>query len=229
MGFSRKLNYFLVHRLHMTNKEAQALVKAGQVKINGQTVVENGLLDAWSEVAVAGRTVRPKLQPRYLLFHKPPGFQSSLHPALPDHIAGFLPPIPGLAIAGRLDKASRGLLLLSNHGAWVEHICHPNSGKEKEYLVELQRAPEADFFNRFENGVRLGAYTTQACRCSPVSERVIRVVLQEGKNRQIRRMCQQLGHTVTDLKRIRVGELLLGNLAEGEWQEWVADLTDSLP
>lgn len=218
MGFSRRLNYFLVHGLNYTNRQARQLVDEGRVTIDGLTVRENCFIDEWSELSLDGKVVRPKKERLYLRFNKPPGYESSLNINVKDNIAKFFPGLDNLAIAGRLDKASQGLLLLSNDGQWVEEICHPDFEKEKEYVVELGAPVTDDFIRTFESGVTIGGYTTLPCRCERVAERTIRVVLTEGKNRQIRRMCHRLGYDVLKLERVRIGEVMLGELAEGSFE-----------
>ncbi len=218
MGFRRRLQYFLVHVLNYTNRQARQLVDEGRVAVNGQPVKDNCFIDDWSELCVEGKIVRPKKERLYLRFNKPPGYESSLNTHVKDNIAGFFPGLEGLAIAGRLDKASQGLLLLSNDGQWVETICHPDFEKEKEYLVELGAAATDDFTEAFERGVTIGGYTTLPCRCERLTEQTIRVVLREGKNRQIRRMCHRLGYAVVKLERVRIGEVLLEDLPVGSFE-----------
>lgn len=219
MGFSRKIKYYLVHTLKYSNKDAQALLDSRAVEVDGQIVTDNRVLDERSPVHVKGQTVRVQTTPVYLKFHKPPGYESSLNPKIENNIAGFFGNPEGLAIAGRLDKASQGLMLLSNDGGWVEKMCNPKFEKEKEYLVTLNKEMTVGHRLAFETGVTIGDYTTLPCRCHRVSETTINVTLTEGKNRQIRRMCAALGYKVLKLERIRVGEVFLGELSSGAHSE----------
>lgn len=217
MGFRRKLIYFLVHQLKLSHTAARQLVDDGAVCIDGTVVEGNPLIGEWEEIRVKDVVHRSRREPVYLKFNKPAGYESSLHPSVPDNLSAFFSAHRDLAIAGRLDKASEGLLLLSNDGPWVERVCHPRFEKEKEYHVKLEREPEPEFLHRFSTGVWLGDYLTQPCTAEHLSDTTIRVVLREGKNRQIRRMCHRLGHTVLRLKRVRMGNIQLHDLASGTW------------
>ena len=143
------------------------------------------------------------------MFYKPRGFESTLNKNAKNNIAPFFPHQHDLAIAGRLDKESEGLLLLSNDGKWVQRICDPLSNKEKEYIVELDRQPDTNFFLSFSSGVMLGEGLTRPCVCYALPGNNINVVLTEGKYRQIRRMCFKLGYKVMSLKRIRIDRFTL--------------------
>jgi 23S rRNA pseudouridine2604 synthase len=217
MGFYRKIKYFLVHTLMFSNKKAQELIDSGFIEVNGKRIFENHVIDDHWEIKVNGKIVRPEKTFTYLKFYKPVGFQSSLNRDVKDNISRFFRE-KDLAIAGRLDKQSEGLLLLSNDGKWVEKICNPKFEKEKEYIVVLDKNPDADFINRFTKGVQIGKYKTLPCRCELIDKFTINVVLKEGKNRQIRKMCLTLGYNVLVLKRIRIGTIELDQLKRGEWE-----------
>ena len=199
----------------LSNKAAAELIEQGKVEIDSIQIFENCLLEDHSEIKVNGKIERPKKEFVYLKFHKPREFESTLNTSIPDNIAIFFPEYKDLAIAGRLDKQSEGLMLLSNDGKWVEKMCNPKFEKEKEYLVLLDKTPDEKFFRSFENGVQLGDYLTAPCKCVLVADKQIRIILTEGKNRQIRRMCKKLGYAVTELKRIRVDLYELKKLVSG--------------
>ncbi len=216
MSFSKKLKYYLVHSLSYSNKGAQELIDKGNIRINDATVIENCLIDACSEITINGHVVRLKKIFVYIKFYKPIGYQSSLNGQVDNSLAHFFTDYEGLAIAGRLDKQSEGLLLLSNDGKWIEKLCNPHYEKEKEYLVTLNKNPDSNFIHAFKNGVRIGNYLTKSCACAIISDNRIKVVLKEGKNRQIRRMCKVLGYNVLQLKRTRIAEIHLIDLSPGD-------------
>jgi 23S rRNA pseudouridine2604 synthase len=218
MGFYRKIKYFLVHTLMLTNKQAQELIDSGSVEIEGIPIFENGTITDYSEIKVNGKIVRPAKKFDYFMFYKPAGYQSSLNKNVENNISDFFKDYNDLAIAGRLDKYSEGLLLLSNDGTWVENLCNPKFEKEKEYFVTLDKVPNAEFFSDFTKGVKIGSYVTKQCVCEIVNGTVVRVILTEGKNRQIRRMCKNLGYSVVNLKRVRIDSFLLEGLEPGEIQ-----------
>lgn len=216
MSFIRKVKYYLVHTLKYSNKKAQQLLDEDQVEIDGQIICENCVLEDFSEIKVSGKLVREKKQYSYLKFYKPVGLESTLNKGVPDNLSSFFSGHTNLSIAGRLDKQSEGLLLLSDDGKWVEKICHPLFDKEKEYEVTLTKLPDAQFIIAFENGVLISGYKTKPCICEVIEGRTIRVILKEGKNRQIRKMCKTLGFEVEELKRVRIDTILLGTLKLGE-------------
>lgn len=216
MGFSRKLKYFLVHIHKISNKDAQAHIDSGGIRINGHHVMENVHISQTDLIELNGVVLQRPRKFNYLKFYKPRGYQSSCNPSVPDNLSGFFAGLPALSIAGRLDKDSEGLLLLSDDGKWVETICHPGNNKEKEYLVQLEHEMEATFQANFSKGVDIGNYITRPCVCERIDRRTIRVILKEGKNRQIRRMCAKLGNRVNSLKRVRIADQHLGDMKPGE-------------
>jgi 23S rRNA pseudouridine2604 synthase len=216
MGFSRKLKYFLVHTLNYSNKAAQKLIDDDCIELDGILISENCVIKEEAEIKVKGQIVRAKTALVYLKFYKPGGFESSLNEAVPNNLSAFFIDHKQLAIAGRLDKQSEGLLLLSNDGKWVEKICHPEYEKEKEYEVILDKVVNSSLTGGFQTGIKIGNYLSKPALCEIIDSHKIRVVLKEGKNRQIRRMCRKLGFEVLHLKRIRIDSYELGELSLGE-------------
>lgn len=217
MGFARKLQYFLVHHLKMSNTEARSLIVSGRILVDDKVVSENCLIGELEEITIDTKIVRPKKHFRYFKFYKPRGYESSLNPAVPSSIASFFADKPQLAIAGRLDKDSEGLLLLSDDGKWIEKICNPNSEKEKEYVVELDKTPSLDDLQTFENGFGYRyKYHSKPCKCALREDGKLSIILREGKNRQIRRMWHKLGYSVLYLCRIRIEHYFLDSLTESE-------------
>lgn len=216
MSFYRRIKYFLVHSLTYTNKGAQQLINSGSVELNGVTVFENCFLNDTDEISINGEIKRRKKNLVYYKFYKPAGFESSLNKSIEANISVFFTQDDDLAIAGRLDKQSEGLLLLSNDGKWIEKLCNPKFEKEKEYHVKLNKQPDSDFVRKFEQGVMIRGYLTEPCQCELLVENSIRVVLTEGKNRQIRRMCKKLGYEVVNLKRTRIDQVQLAELKPGD-------------
>ena len=218
MGFRKKIKYFLVHNLPCSNKEAELLISSGRVSIEGKAVTENVNLDEISEICLDQKILRSRRRLRYFKFYKPKGFESTMNPQVPDNLLHFIKEPGTLAIAGRLDKASEGLLLLSDDGKWVEEICNPLIGKEKEYQVSLDQTFNEDLMHAFKNGVLLGKYTTLPAKCFKTGEQELRIFLKEGKNRQIRRICHKFGFKVVMLKRLRIDNYHLNDLMPGEYQ-----------
>ncbi|MDP3557863.1 MAG: pseudouridine synthase [Bacteroidota bacterium] len=205
----------MVHTLMLTNKEAQKLIEEGEVQIDGIIITKNCELNEISEIRIKGKIERVRKEFVYLLFNKPAGFESTLNKKIEKNISPFFDNYSGLAIAGRLDKQSKGLLLLSNDGKWIENLCNPKFEKEKEYIVSLDKPISDEFIASFVNGVEIDGFTTKKCFCEKIDSNTIRIILTEGKNRQIRKMCKVLGFNVISLLRIRISEFHLGNIKEG--------------
>ncbi len=218
MGFYRRVKYFLVHTLMLSNKEAQKLIDEGNVQLDGVVIFENCLLNDSCEIKVNNEVVRAKKEFVYLLFNKAAGLESTLNNNVSNNLSGFFIGFSGLAIAGRLDKASEGLLLLSNDGKWIENLCNPASEKEKEYIVELDKPITGLFVEALKNGVPIDNFITKKCFCEKQNETTLKVILTEGKNRQIRKMCKTLGYNVLKLKRTRIDGFFLENLPENNFK-----------
>ncbi len=216
MGFSRKIQYFLVHTLKYSNKEAKDLILKGAVCVNDVQVAENILLHSTDEIRVNNQIVKAHQHYVYFAYHKPIGLVSSLNANVEFSLYEAFKQYFPLFIAGRLDKYSHGLLLLSNNGKWVQNIIDPNQIKEKEYIVKVNTPYSNNFISLLENGVDIGFYTTKPCKCSKINNDTFKIILTEGKNKQIKRMCKALGYSVTELKRIRIDDFELGNMLPGE-------------
>lgn len=221
MSFQRKLKYFLVHQLNISNKEAQQKIEAGEVLIDGEKTLENCIVSNLNHIALGELVLQEPRKLRYLAFYKPSGYESTLNRSIPDNLSDFFEKPEQLAIAGRLDKNSEGLLLLSNDGKWIEQICNPKTEKEKEYIVRLENEPtDADLLS-FSNGLKFAhRQISKSCSCVKQSSLEVRIILTEGKNRQIRKMWFTLGNYVVELKRIRIDKWHLGNLSPGEQFEF---------
>jgi len=209
---------------------AQA-VKDGRVLLNGQLVTSfSQEVDSRDTILFDGQPIKKPLEkPIYILLNKPAGVLSTTIDARGRQtIIDLVPPpfrVPGLHPVGRLDLASRGLILLTNNGELTYHLTHPRFEKEKEYLVALDRVLTPIDKTKFESGLELEDGLTSQTKVADVSLRppIYRITLHEGRKRQIRRMFQSLGYTVRDLKRTRMGSLRIGTMKERD----VRELTDS--
>ena len=219
MGFTKRILYQLVHQLRITNREAKQLLESGVVRVNGEVVRENVLIQDRDGLQVGDTEVRAPVKAVYLGFYKPRGYQSTLNKEVDHHLGAYFKSYKGLAIAGRLDKDSEGLLLLSNDGKWVERLCHPDNYKEKEYLVVVDRDIEEGWMELMQKGVMLGDGITRPCTCEALDKRRFKICLTEGRNRQIRRMCHKSHYKVLELKRIRIDRFSLGTMQAGDMRE----------
>jgi pseudouridine synthase len=206
-----------------SRRKAEALIAAGQVRVNGQVVTEMGIrIDPGKDrVELRNQTIRPIQEKYYYMLHKPKGVLTALSDSRgrPD-LGRYIPERLGLFPAGRLDLASEGLLLLTNDGELANRLMHPRYKAEKKYIVTVRGRPDAQKLRRLRQGVALEDGTrTLPAGVRKLSEAedasTLEFVLKEGKKRQIRRMCLAVGHPVLELKRVAMGPLELSDLPVG--------------
>lgn len=214
-----------------SRRDADRMIEEGLVTVNGITAAAGDRVSEFDTVLVSGRKVEASL-PRMIVFHKPAGVVCSEKPN--DHAptyAEYLKLTEHLFPVGRLDKDSEGLLLLTNMGDLAEKTARAGDSHEKEYEVTCKKPLSGMFFDRMRKGVRIKLppdktasgleeiYTTRPCKVTRTGETSFIIVLTEGKNRQIRRMCEALGQKVIRLKRVRIMNIMLGDLPVGECRE----------
>lgn len=220
---SLRLNKYLALQLGISRREADNLIESGKVTVNGETVTLGGRFSPEDTVAVSGTPVVNAAERQYVAFNKPVGYVCSRRaqgdaPTIYD----LLPPSYGvLKPAGRLDKDSSGLLLLTNDGDFAYRMTHPKFNKTKQYVVELDGELEPLHQQMISDyGVALedGPSKLMLERVSDDHRREWRVVMHEGRNRQIRRTFAALGYTVTRLHRTEFGNYTLGDMKPGEYK-----------
>lgn len=212
-----RLNKHLADRGLCSRRKADGLIEAGQVLVNGEVAVLGMLVDETDDVRLMGATVaaeKPKTV--YYAFHKPVGIITSVDPKARDSLLTFLKLPERVFAIGRLDVASSGLLLLTNDGRLSERITHPRYHHEKEYVVSVLRPIDDASLKEMADGMMILGSMTKPAKVTRVDQKTFRIVLTEGRNRQIRRMCESLGHTVNHLTRVRVMSIELGNLPVGD-------------
>ncbi len=211
-----RLNKHLADRGICSRRKADDLIAAGKVLVNGAVAELGMLVDETDDIRLKGEAVaahKPKTV--YYAFHKPVGIITSVDPHARDSLLTFLKLPERVFAIGRLDVASSGLLLLTNDGRLSERITHPRYHHEKEYVVGVARPIEDAALQSMRDGMMILGSITKPAVVTRVGERTFRIILTEGRNRQIRRMCEALGHDVVDLKRVRVMNVELGELPVG--------------
>jgi 23S rRNA pseudouridine2604 synthase len=218
-----RLNKFISESGIASRREADAWIAAGRVTVNGAPGALGTRVQPGDEVLVDGKPLPARGRGVYIALHKPRGITCTTERDVPGNIVDFVGHPERIFPIGRLDKDSEGLILLTNDGDIVNEILRVEHGHEKEYLVTVDRPVTASFLSMMAAGVRIGGEKTQPCRVTRTGPAEFRIVLTQGLNRQIRRMCSALGWRVKRLVRVRIMHIRLGDLPPGRWRE----LTDA--
>jgi len=213
-----------------SRRQGEAYILAGRVRVNGHpvTVLGTKVDPARDRIEVDGRPVLPERDKLYVALHKPKGYVTSCRHAAQKVVVDLVDLPVRLFPIGRLDKDSTGLLLLTNDGPLHHRLSHPSFDHEKEYEVTVQDPIADDVLRQLAEGMPILGSRTRPARVRRLSGRRFRMVLQEGRNRQIRRMVRQAGHRVKRLHRVRVAHIRLGGLPEGAWRHLASAEKDEL-
>lgn len=228
-----RLNKFISEKGLCSRREADQWITEGRVRINGVRAELGMQVGEGDEVYVNGRLVGARQQKHvYIALNKPVGITCTTDRNIAGNIVDFVGHEERIFPIGRLDKDSEGLILLTSDGDIVNGILRAENNHEKEYLVTVDRPVTPEFLARMARGVRLPELnrTTRPCRLSRAGERSFRIILTQGLNRQIRRMCEVFGYEVRRLQRLRIMHIKLGELKTGRWRNLSAtELEDLLP
>lgn len=216
-----RLNKFISETGLCSRREADARIEAGRVTINGVVATLGTQVEEGDVVCVDGQQVGGAQKHVYIALNKPVGVICTTDRAIPGNITDFLRYPERIFPIGRLDKDSEGLILLTNNGDIVNEILRVENAHEKEYVVTVDRPVTEIFLNGMASGVRILGTVTQPCKVSRVGPATFRIVLTQGLNRQIRRMCSFFGYKVLRLQRVRIINLTLTGLGlkVGKWRE----------
>ena len=217
-----RLNKYLAHCGVCSRRDADKLIAEEKVLVNGQVPEPGRCVNEGDIVTVSGKQIRQMDRAVVLAFYKPVGVTCTEKDAHAEKIISDLVEYPvRLTYAGRLDKDAEGLLLLTNDGNLIQAMMRGANCHEKEYLVRVNREVTQDFLVEMSRGIYLKELnvTTRACKAEKVNRLTFRLILTQGYNRQIKRMCAACGYRVRSLKRIRVMHITLGRLKPGEYCE----------
>ncbi len=217
-----RLNKYLAHCGVCSRRDADKLIAEEKVLVNGQVPELGRCVNEGDIVTVSGKQIRQMDRAVVLAFYKPVGVTCTEKDAHAEKIISDLVEYPvRLTYAGRLDKDAEGLLLLTNDGNLIQAMMRGANCHEKEYLVRVNREVTQDFLVEMSRGIYLKELnvTTRACKAEKVNRLTFRLILTQGYNRQIKRMCAACGYRVRSLKRIRVMHITLGRLKPGEYCE----------
>ncbi|MFY7908832.1 MAG: pseudouridine synthase [Emticicia sp.] len=218
MTFRNRLQYLLVVRLQISNKEALSLIFSGKVLVNGIAAKSNCELTQTDEVVYEEQVLQEAKKLIYIAYYKPRGIETTLNTTIADNLKDILPFEEDVFPVGRLDKESEGLLLLTNDGTVYDKILRNENKTEKDYIVEVDKAITNDFLEKMSDGVVIMGKKTLPCTLAQVDDFRFKITLIQGLNRQIRRMCYKLDYEVLSLKRVRIGNISLGDLRAGEYR-----------
>ena len=213
-----RLNKYIASSGLCSRREADTLIESGKVTINGEVAIQGSKVMDGDIVLVNGRKVTPDDDMVYIAFNKPLGVTCTTDRRDPSNIIDYIGFDERIFPVGRLDKNSSGLILLTNDGSIVNKLLRAENGHEKEYLVTVNRPYDNNFLRSMESGVPVLGHLTLPCMLKPAGDRTFKIILHQGLNRQIRRMCEYLGYKVTRLKRIRFMNISLGDLETGKWR-----------
>lgn len=202
-----------------SRRHTNRLIIEGRVTVNGIVSEKNTMIAEHDEVLIDGRPIPRKEQSVYLALHKPVGITCTAAKEVEGNIIDFVNYPTRIFPVGRLDKASEGLILMTNEGDIFNKILRSEHGHEKEYVVTVDKVITEQFVLEMESGVEILNTITKPCKVEKISDNVFKIILTQGLNRQIRRMCKALGYRVERLQRIRIMNIHLGNLEAGAWRE----------
>jgi len=215
---SISLNKFISSTGICSRREADKWIEAGRVAINGSIAKKGNRVTPNDEVTLDGQPLLNKPKPIYMALHKPPGITCTTDLKDRDNIIDFIGHPQRIFPIGRLDKASTGLILLTNDGDIVNNILRVENNHEKEYIVKVDRPITQSFLTKMSKGIPILGTVTKPCHLEKISKTVFKIILTQGLNRQIRRMCEFLNYKVLTLKRVRIMNIQLGKLKVGQWR-----------
>ncbi len=216
-----RLNKYLGDSGVSSRRGADQIIEEGRVTIDGRIAVLGDRVFSENVVCVDGEIVTPETEDIVLIFNKPRGITCTSNLEDPDNVIDFIGYPKRIYSVGRLDKDSEGLLLMTNNGFLAERIMHSSNNHDKEYIVTVDQDITDEFIREMSRGVPLmgGSIVTRKCEVTKTGDREFRIILRQGLNRQIRRMCGELGYTAMTIKRIRVLNLELGNMNVGKYRK----------
>lgn len=218
-GDTVRLNKYISESGFCSRREADKLIESGVVTIDGVKATMGTKVAKGQKVKVNGKLISKDEDLVYIVLNKPVGITCTTEHKVKGNIVDFVNHKKRIFPIGRLDKDSQGLILMTNDGDIVNKILRAGNNHEKEYIVTVNKPINEEFVRRMSNGIRILGQVTKKCYVKKESNNTFRIILTQGLNRQIRRMCEALGYEVVKLKRIRIMNINLGELRIGEWRD----------
>ncbi len=215
-----RLNKFISESGLCSRREADKYIESGQVIVNGKRAEVGMLVSNKDKVLVNGLLIEPKEEEKFVLIalNKPRGVVSTTEKSEKNNIVDFVGYHERIFPIGRLDKDSQGLIFLTNNGDIVNKILRAGNKHEKEYIVTVDKPVTDEFVKKMSSGIPILGTMTKKCKVEKISEFIFKIVLVQGLNRQIRRMCEYLGYEVVKLERVRIMNITLKGIGIGDWR-----------
>ncbi len=214
----KSLNKYISETGFCSRREADKYIDQGRVTINDKVAIKGNRVMPGDVVEIDGEPIKKTEKAVYMAFNKPVGITCTTDLKDKHNIISFINYKSRIFPIGRLDKPSEGLIFLTNDGDIVNKILRAGNNHEKEYIVTVDKPITGDFVNKMSNGIRILDTVTKKCFVKQEGKNRFRIILTQGLNRQIRRMCLALGLNVTTLKRVRIMNITLENLPVGKWR-----------
>ena len=206
----KRINKYLSEVGFCSRRKADDYISDGRVYINGKPALLGSKVNIEDEISVDGEIIQYKNKKKvYIAFNKPVGIECTGNHKVKDNIIDYINHKERLFTIGRIDKQSEGLILLTNDGDIVNNVLRAENRKEKEYIVTVNKKITTEFIDKMRKGVRIMGRITRKCFVKKIHENRFKIILTQGMNRQIRRMCEVLGYRVTKLKRVRIMDIHL--------------------
>ncbi len=225
---SKRLNKAISDSGYCSRRKADELIERGVVTLNDQPVQLGDRVMPGDVIKIHGKVIGAPKNDVYLMLNKPVGITCTTDQRVKGNVVDFINFPERIFHVGRLDKPSEGLLLMTNDGDIVNKILRAGTRHEKEYIVRVDRPINPDFVQRMSRGIPILETVTKPCTVERLSRFVFRIVLVQGLNRQIRRMCEYLNYEVISLKRVRIMNLTMGDLPNGQWRHLTPEEIEGL-
>jgi 23S rRNA pseudouridine2604 synthase len=213
-----RINKFISETGICSRRVADQWIQEKRVTINGVVAELGSMVNEGDIVAVDGKQIGDKKKSVYIALNKPVGITCTTEQHIEGNIIDFVNHEERIFPIGRLDKDSEGLILLTNDGDIVNEILRAEHNHEKEYIVTVNKKITDEFINGMSNGVKILGQMTKKCKVNKINDKVFKIILTQGLNRQIRRMCSAFGYRVIRLQRVRIMNITLSNLKSGQWR-----------